>query len=182
MSSTDQQLFTAQDFWLLPESGKRRELVRGEVIETVSPGFQHSFISAKIATLLNIWAMRTKAGFVGVEGGFILERGPDTVRLPDVSFVRAARIGATIPTAFADIAPDLAVEVISPSESATEIQEKVLEYLSAGTSLVWTVFPATRSVVAHTPDGHAQTFRDEETLEFPEVLPGFRCLVREIFE
>jgi len=182
MSSTKQQLLTAQDFWLLPESGKWRELVRGEVIKKVSPGFQHGRIAMKIGTLLNIWAMAGKKGFIVGEVGYILERGPDTVRLPDVAFVRADRLAGEDPIAFVEFAPDLAVEVISPSETGNQIQEKVFEYLRAGTPLVWTVYPRTRTVVAHTPEGIARTFGENDTLEFREVLPGFRCIVREFFE
>jgi len=182
MSSTDQQLLTAQDFWLLPGDGKRRELVRGEVIATMPPGGKHSEIALIIGSLLRAWAKRSR-GFVGVEGGFVLAHDPDTVRGPDVSYVRKDRIpDSGVPDAFWNLAPDLAVEVISPSETAREIHEKVREFLRAGTPLVWTVFPSTREVIVHTPDGLARTFGENDALEFAEVLPGFRCTVREIFE
>lgn len=183
MSSTDQQLLTAEEFWLLAGCGKRRELVRGEVIESIPPGGQHGAIAGSIYALLRAWIKVIGGGYAAVEAGYVLAQEPDTVRGADVSYVRADRIPATgVPEAFWHSAPDLAVEVISPSETAGEIRYKVRDYLHAGTPLVWTVYPRTREVLAFTPDGKSQTFGENDTLEFPAVLPGFRCVVREIFE
>lgn len=114
--------------------------------------------------------------------GYILRRNPDTVRGPDVFFVRAARIPeAGVPEAFWEIPPDLAVEVVSPGESAEEVREKVRDYLAAGTPLVWIVYPRTREVIVHTPDGTAHTYGSTDTLEQFDTLPGFTCTVAELF-
>jgi Uma2 family endonuclease len=105
------------------------------------------------------------------------------VRGPDVSYVRADRIPATgIPEGFWNLAPDLAVEVVSPNETAEDVREKVRDFLSAGTTLVWTVYPRTREVIVHTPDGFARTFGPGEVIEFPDLLPEFTCNVAELFE
>jgi Uma2 family endonuclease len=109
MSSIAQRLVTAQQFWELPGSSKHQELVRGEVVETMPPGGQHGAIAVAVATLLRLWMQHTTGGYVGVEAGYILGQDPDTVRGPDVSYVRADRIPpGGIPESFWPLAPDLA--------------------------------------------------------------------------
>jgi Uma2 family endonuclease len=177
------QLMTAHDLWLLPDDGMRRELVRGEVVEAMPPGGQHGAIAVILAMLLRLWTKRTTGGYVGVEAGYILAHDPDTVRGPDVSFVRPERIPTDgVPESYWDLAPDLAVEVISPHETAEEVREKVRDFLAAGTPLVWTIYPRSREVIVHTPDGLARTYNLEDVLEFPAILPGFSCTVAELFE
>jgi Uma2 family endonuclease len=183
MSSVLHQLLSSQDFWQLPDEGTRRDLVRGEVIETMPPGGQHGAIAVVLAMLLRIWTKRNAGGYVGVEAGYILARNPDTIRGPDVSYVQAKRIPpAGIPEGFWDLAPDLAVEVVSPNETAEDVREKVRDFLHAGTPLIWTIYPRTREVIVHTPDGLARTFSPGDTLVFPDILPGFTCTVAELFE
>lgn len=182
MDAVKPQLLTAEEFWLLPGSEKRRVLVRGEVVETMPPGGRHGAIALRLGARLEVWARGGPGGYVGVESGFVLRRNPDTVRGPDISYVRAERIPSTgIPEAFWEIAPDLAVEVMSPSESAEEVREKVRDYLAASTPLVWVVYPRTREVVVHTPDGLARTYGSSDTLERFDVLPGFTHPVTELF-
>ena len=182
MSSVLPQILTARDFWQLPQNGTRRELLRGEVMETIAPGGRHGAIAVTLAMLLRLWTQRSGGGYVGVEAGYLLAHDPDTVRGPDVSFVHADRIPASgIPEGFWNLAPDLAVEVVSPNESAEEVREKVRDFLSAGTPLVWTVYPRTQEVIAHTPDGLARTYSPDEAIEFPDLLPQFTCNVAELF-
>jgi Uma2 family endonuclease len=183
MSSVVHQTLTAQELWQLPDTGVRRELVRGEVIETMPPGGQHGAIAVILAMLLRLWTKQAAGGYVGVEAGYTLAHDPDTVRDPDVSYVRAERIPATgVPEGFWRLAPDLAVEVVSPSETAEEVHEKVRDFLHAGTPLVWTIYPRTREVIVHTPDGVARTYGADAMLTFAEILPGFTCSVAELFE
>jgi Uma2 family endonuclease len=183
MSSVLHQTMTAQELLQLPDTGLRRELVRGEVIETMPPGGQHGAIAVILAMLLRLWTKQTMHGYVGVEVGYTFVHDPDTVRGPDVSYVRAERIPPTgIPEGFWDLAPDLAVEVVSPNETADEVREKVRDFLHAGTPLVWTIYPRTREVIVHTPDGLARTYGIDDVLEFADVLPGFTCSVAELFE
>jgi Uma2 family endonuclease len=177
------QLLTAEDFWLLPESETQRSLVRGEVIEAVPPGGLHGVIALRLGARLEMWARSGPGGYVGVESGFILRRNPDTVRGPDVFYVRAERLSTSgVPEAFWEMAPDLAVEIVSPGESAEEVREKVRDYLAAGTPLVWFVYPRIQEVIVHTPDGLAQTYSGNDVLEQFDVLPGFSCVVAELFE
>jgi Uma2 family endonuclease len=183
MSAVTPRLLTAEELWRLPDNGKRRDLVRGEVMETVPPGGRtarshcpgtgHAFTGMGEA-----WA----GGCVGVESDFILSRDPDTVRSPDIFYVRAKRLSGTgIPEAYWEIAPDLAVEIVSPSESADDVREKVRHYLTAGTSLVWIVYPRTQEVIVHTPDGLARAYSGNDVLEVGDLLPGFTCRVAELF-
>ncbi len=180
--ATTTRLMTAEEFWLLPETEMRQSLVRGEVEETMPPGARHGIVAIAFATFLRQWAQEHAAGIIGGESGFILARNPDIVRGPDVYFVRAERVPADgIPEAFWNLAPDLAIEVVSPSESAQEVREKVRDFLTAGTPLVWVAYPRTREVIAHTPDGHAHAHAAADTLTAPDVLPGFSCPVADLF-
>jgi len=173
---------TAEEFWRLPDSEKRRELVRGEVVEIMPPGALHGIVAARTSYLLENWARGGPGGFVGVESGFVLRRGPDVVRAPDVFYVRKERIPAAgVPEAFWELAPDLAVEVVSPSEGAEEIREKVRDYLKAGTPLVWEIYPRFREVIAHALDGLARAYGTDDSLEGFDALPEFYCDVAELF-
>jgi len=183
MSSLAHKLMTAEEFWQSPMNTKHSELVRGEVIEAMPPGGRHAEIAGAIMTLLRLWTKQGVGGFAGVEAGYMLTQEPDTLRAPDVSYVRLQRIPPSgVPEAFCHLAPDLAVEVISPSETADEIRAKVHDLLAAGTPLVWAVYPRTREVIAHTADGLARTYGENDVLEHPDVLPGFSCKVAELFE
>ncbi|MBC8077877.1 MAG: Uma2 family endonuclease [Chloroflexales bacterium] len=123
MSATATQLLTAEEFLLLPENGMRRALERGEVEETMPPGGRHGVTVASIGAFLCRWADGRGSGCTGISSGFILARDPDIVRGPDVFYVRAERIPAEgIPEAFWTIAPDLAVEIVSPSETAEDVR------------------------------------------------------------
>jgi Uma2 family endonuclease len=182
MSTVAPQTVTAEAFWQLPETEQHRELVRGEVVETMPPGGRHGIIALVIGSQLRSWALTGPGGYVGGESGFILARNPDTVRAPDVFYVRADRLPeGGIPEAFWDMAPDLAIEIVSPSESADEVREKVRDYLAAGTPLVWVVYPRSQEVLVHTPDGAAHTYSGQDILQHADVLPGFTCVVADLF-
>lgn len=182
MSSATQKLLTIEEFLQLPDH-EHLELVRGEVKKSMPPSKDHGIIAVAIATLLRIWTMQGVGGKVGVETGFILVRNPETVRGPDIYYVGEEKVSADSKSgAFWTVAPDLAVEVVSPSETAEDIRAKVRDFLTAGTPLVWVIYPRTREVEVHTPDGVARTYSNEDKLEFPDVLPGFSCKVSEIFE
>lgn len=182
MSSVAHQVLTAEEFWRLPVTKTRRELVRGEVVETMPPGGQRGAIAVVLAMLLRLWTQRVGGGYVGVEAGYILARTPDTVRGPDVSYIRAERLPPTgIPEGFWTLAPDLAVEIVSPSETADEVREKVRDFLAAGTPLVWTIYPRSQEVIVHTPDGLGRTYSGDDVLENEHVLPGFSCRVADVW-
>ena len=182
MSTIMAKLLTAEEFLLLPDNGMRRSLVRGEVVEEMPVGGEHGGLAVLFVRYLDRWAEAHDAGWVGVEAGFVLARNPDLVRAPDVSFVRKDRLPAGgAPRSFWELAPDLAVEIISPTETATEVRDKVADYLAAGTPLVLVAYPARREIVAHTPDDLARTYHAADTLTSPDVLPGFARQVADFF-
>lgn len=182
MRSVGQHLITAEEFWLSPATSSNHELVRGEIIKLIPPGGYHGAIAVAVAMLLRLWAQRSGGGYVAVEAGYQLAHDPDTVRGPDISYIRADRIPATgVPEGFWTLAPDVAIEIVSPSETALEVREKVRDFLAAGTPLVWTIYPRMREVVVHNADGSAQTYTNDDVLAFPDILPGFSCTVAELF-
>ncbi|NCC36982.1 MAG: Uma2 family endonuclease [Chloroflexia bacterium] len=179
--STLTRLLTAETFALLPGS-RHQELVAGEVIDHMPPGGVHGVVAAMLAALLIQWNRQTNQGFIGVESGFVLAYDPDTVRSPDVYYVRAERLPKHgLPEGFWPFAPDLGVEIVSPHDTADEVQAKVGEYLYAGTLAVWMVYPTTRLLVVHTPDGLARTYGLEATLDSVAFLPGFVLPINALF-
>lgn len=112
-----------------------------------------------------------------------MSRDPDTVRILDASFVRVDRLPPPEQRRrFIELAPDLDVEVVSPSDSANDVQAKVREYLDAGVQLIWVVHPVHRTVTVYSADRTAHVLYDDDSLTGGDVLPGFRVRVAEIFE
>jgi Uma2 family endonuclease len=176
-------LLTADDLWQLPDDGNRHELVKGELRTMPPAGFEHGATSIKLSVMLGRHAEANGLGqLVAAETGFLIAQNPDTVRAPDIGFVRQQRIQAVGMTRkFWPEAPDLAVEVLSPSDTVNQVDEKVEEWLSAGTSLVWVVNPRQRTVTVHRPGSNPVILSADDTLHGADVLPGFQCLVREVF-
>ncbi len=173
---------TAEALWQLTESNTKYELIRGELIEMTLPGGKHGNIALEIGWLLRSFVQTQKLGKIMVETGFRLTTDPDTVRAPDVSFLLAKKIPSDgLPDGFISGAPDLAVEIVSPNDTASDIQDKVQDYLAYGTQVVWVVYPQQRLVIVHHPDGMARILREAESLDGEPVLPGFSCKIEEIF-
>lgn len=146
------------------------------------PGFRHAVVAQRIAMALGTWVAARELGEVVGESGFTLERDPDTVVAPDVAFLRADRLPPPErDVGFVPAAPDLAVEVVSPSQSLRRVEEKVRIYLRAGTPLVWVAHPGKRTVTVYAPDAEPRTLSKREELDGGDVLPGFALPVSEIF-
>ena len=181
--ASDGARMTLEEFRRLPEEDAYRvELSRGRLVREPRPGAEHGWLTGRLVRLLGSHVEKRDRGLVVTETGFLLEDVPPTVRGPDVAFIASERLaGHGIPTGFWTVPPDLAVEVVSPSNSAAEIQQKVLEYLEAGTRLVWVVDPGSRSVTVWRPPAEARLLRAGEVLEGEAVLPGFRLDVTALF-
>jgi Uma2 family endonuclease len=174
---------TAEEFAALPRDGVRLELVRGELI-AMPPAFaDHGDVTGSLLAHLGYFVKTHHLGKIyGAETGFLLERQPDTVRAPDIAFIRAERVtpAASAPQ-WNPIVPDLVVEVASWGDRASEIAEKVRIWLEHGVRLVWVVFPPRQSVEISRADGSTDTLMSADTLSGEEVVPGFTLLVSEIF-
>lgn len=177
------QLVTAEELGRIPDDRHRRELVGGRVVEMSPPGFRHGAIAVSVASLLASHVKSSELGRVVVEAGFKLASDPDTVRGPDVAFVRRERLASSLgPEGFFHGAPDLAIEIESPEETASELRQKIREYLLAGTRLVWVLQPDTRSAIVHRPGASPQTVGPDDVLDGGDVVSGFRCRVGDLFD
>lgn len=181
--STATQLMTAEELLKLPRGEFKYELIKGELKTTSPPGSENGAIVVNLTVLLAQWVKANNLGIVfGAETGFKIAEIPDTVRAPDVAFIRRARIPESgVPKGYWRGAPDLAVEDLSPEDTASKMDEKVGEWLSAGAKLVWLVNPKRKSVTAHSTTKPVLTLSDKDILSGEDVVPGFRCQVSEIF-
>ena len=184
----ERQVISADGFLKIlgsPEYGDRIvELVDGEIVEMPLPNGQHGEVLAILTVRIGQYVLENELGRVTTgDAGFVLERnldGRDTVRGMDLAFISKSKAPAPLPNTLLEFAPDLAVEVISPSNEAADIRLKIRQLLNAGTALVWTVYPDMRIVDVHTRDG-ATTLDEADTLSGGDVLPGFEIPVCEIF-
>jgi Uma2 family endonuclease len=174
-------LFRAEDLLdLQSKLNKRLELVKGELYE-VSTGWRHGEVMGEIYSLLRAWNRVRKAGRVACDAGVILERDPDTVRGPDVSFVRKGRINAEqAARGFVELAPDLAVEVKSPNDTWASQVAKAQEYLAKGTALVLLVRPDEYAEI-HRSGQEPVRLGPGDVFTAEDVLPGFEAHVRDFF-
>lgn len=181
-----ERLYTAAEFWeiaQLPENDEKHlELVDGVIVELAPSSPKNTVLAAKFVRFLGNFVDERDLGYVtGADGGFTL--GPRQVRLPDAAFISKDRV-PELSSSF-DVAPDLAVEVVSPNERATQVLNKVSLYLRAGTRLVWVVYPEDKivDVCRLSPDGgvDVQTVKADGVLDGEDVLPGFTLPLKLIF-
>ena len=184
MTITATRLLTADDLLRLDSEGVRGELIRGVLHETMPTGLEHGEIAAKLTILLGIFIVPRKLGRLATSDvGVWLERDPDTVREPDIAYFPAARLppGVRI-TGYAEVPPDLVVEIASPSDSRREVSDKARMWLSYGVGLVWVVQPETRTVDVYEANHAVVTLDEHDTLDGLDVLPGFSCVVSAVFD
>lgn len=187
MSATTTKLMTADELLVLPHHDEhgdfRCELIRGELKRMSPTGLEHGILCARLAALLINFVDMQKLGTVcGAETGFKLESDPDTVVGADVAYISRERLRMVKNVSkFFPGAPDLAVEVISPGNTVTEIDEKIDQYFRADTRLVWIVNPNRRTVGVYTSPIEVKILREDDALDGGAVLPGFRCELAELF-
>ena len=164
---------TAEEYAGLPDDGMRTELSAGMLVSEPIPLPRHGQLQARLARVLAEHAEPRGLGIVLTKAGFLLSEKPDTVRGPDVAFVRRDRFDPDEAARFFFRgAPDLAVEILSPSNRPAEIHAKVADYLAAGASLVWILDPERRSATVHRTLLDRRTIAEDGALEGEEVLPG----------
>ena len=177
------RLVTAEEFARIPDDDQHYELVEGRVVRMSPPGFRHGLLATRIAALLSQHVDAHRLGAVATPAGFWIATDPDTVREPDVAFVRAERMPSTgIPDGFWPGPPDLAVEIRSPGDRAAMIGAKVRDYLERGVLIVWVVDPKKKTVTVHRGESQPVTLGMDDELDAGEVVPGLTCAVRRFFE
>ena len=175
-------LLKSEDLWKIVADGSRYELCRGELVPMTPVGLRHSAIVMRLGSLLTAYVNRKRLGIVGTEGGFKLRSKPETTRAPDLHFVSKARLAKEgITEKFADYPPDLAVEVLSPADTASDVQQRVEEYLSARVPLVWVVDPKLQRVTVYRSLRDVKVLTPSQQLDGGQVIPGFRVKVSDIF-
>jgi Uma2 family endonuclease len=188
LPEVQEKLYTAEDLWELshqPENkSKRLQLIEGVIYEMPPAGGEHGGITLDLGSVVRSHVKAHDLGFTtAAETGFILFKNPegkDTVLAPDVGFISKVHLPQGLPKGYIPVRPDLAIEVVSPGDTADEVDQKVNTYLEYGVRLVWVFYPKTRSVLAHTRTS-VQRLDINGTLDGGDVLPGFTLAVRDIF-
>ncbi len=183
-----ESLMTAEQLLTYHALGQRTELVRGRLVVREPASYVHGIIAARVLGKLSAFLERDQEAraaahplgeLLAAETGFTLQRSPDTVRAPDVAFVAWDRRPDEI-RGFAAIAPDLAVEVRSPTDRPSDLLTKVGDWLNAGSSLVWVIDPARRAAQVYRADASVSVLTEHDAFDGEALLPGFRCVLRDL--
>ena len=165
---------TAEEMLRSRLPNKRTELVRGVLVVREPAGYHHGDVAARLLVAIANHVNANGLGRVfAAETGFRLTRNPDTVRAPDVAYISTARLPDPPPRGFAELAPDLAVEVLSPDDRPGEVLAKVGDWLNAGARVVWVVDPVRVIARVYRADGSESIVDEAGALQGEDVLPGF---------
>jgi Uma2 family endonuclease len=177
------KLLTAEEYAVLPDDGRRTELVKGVVVEMPQPGFRHGKICNRVGRIIGNYADEHDLGHVlNNDSGVVTRRGPDTVRGPDVSYYSFTRVPKDeSPESYPSVPPELVFEVKSPSNRVIDMTNKANEYLTAGVLIVCILDPETESIGVFTSDELPRRYSNGDELTLPGVLPDFRVPVRQFF-
>lgn len=177
----DERRWTIEEYARLDEGEEvRTELVGGRLVREPRPAAPHGRTQARLARRLDAFVEERELGVVMTDVGVVLDPEGPTVRGPDVLFVSHERLPSPLPEGFLEVAPDLVVEVVSPSNAVSEVQAKVLDHLEAGTREVWVVDPGSRTATVYRSRHDAAILGEDEELEGGEVLPGFRVPLEDV--
>lgn len=179
---THRSLVTASEFASVPDDDCRHELEAGWVVSEPFPSLRHDQVRKRLEGVLEAFVARHRLGEVFGNVGFVLARDPDTVRGPDLSFVARERLDGIDYSRFFEGAPDLAIEILSPSNRPYQVRAKVADYLAAGCRLVWVVNPERRSVTIYRELLAPRELPVDEELDGEDLLPGLRIAMGSIFE
>ena len=174
-------LLTAADVERMSIPDKQVELVRGRLVVREPPGSWHGAVAANLAYLLGDFVRRHELGLVFAQDtGFKIGSDPDTVRAPDVAFVARARTGAIRARGYAELAPDLLAEILSPDDRPADVLAKVADWLGAGTKLVWVIDAERSEARVYRQDGSLAVLGEHDSLDGEDVLPGFSSPLRAV--
>ncbi len=170
--------------------GQRVELVRGQLVVREPASFSHGALTVRLCVALGNHLARereqqqwphARGRLATADPGFTLARRPDTVRAPDIAYLSRERLAGPLPDGFPELAPDLAVEVRSPSDRVGAVVAKVGDWLSAGTTLVWVIDSARAQVMVYRADGSVAVLEHNDILRGDDLLPGFALPLTELF-
>jgi Uma2 family endonuclease len=176
------RLVTAAELEKYPDDDYRYELVAGRLIRMSPTGWEHGRIVGQLLAILGEYVRSRNLGRAVTEVGFKLRSDPDTVRAPDVAFVRQERLPSGKVKGFWNGPPDAAIEVTSPDDTPAEVQAKVEEYLTAGVLVVVVIDPDEETATTYRRLSPPVTVRGDDQLGLDDVIAGFSCPVRKIFE
>ena len=172
---------TAADLLQMDVPGKSLELVQGRLVVREPPGVWHGKVAAKLTYLLGAFVYVNELGVLCAQDtGFQIRAAPDTVRAPDVAFIAAARTHLVVPSGYGTEAPDLVVEIVSPSDRPGEVLSKVADWLEAGVRLVWVIDPMRASAQVHRADGSIALVAADGVLDGEDILAGFSVRLSEV--
>ena len=185
--STITRFMTEDELLRMPDDGNRYELIEGELRQMPPTGYEHGRSTGNLHSLIAYHVRLNKLGDVlAAETGFVVARTDDgrpTVIAPDIAFVTRGRIPSGTDTfKFLELAPDLVVETLSPSDRAVDVEEKIALWLRAGVRLAVVLDPASRSVTLHNANNEITALTEGAMMDLEDVIPGFRCKVSDIFD
>jgi Uma2 family endonuclease len=181
-TTTHAKLLTAEEFFLLPGpgDGSQQELVRGEIITMPPPGGLHGITCSKVVRKIGAFIDVNCGGTLACnDTGFITERGPDSVRGPDISYWSSDRL-KEVPVGYIEIPPDLLVEVLSPSNTSNQIRTKLQEYFAMGVRLVWVIAPEDRTLTSYRTSDEGRVLHESAAVTGEDLLPQFTCRVSDL--
>ena len=184
MTTAKHGLLTADELLRLYSKGVKGELIRGVLHERMPSGGRHGDIAFALGAEVRAYARPRRMGRVGgTDTGIWLERDPDTVREPDMYYISAEKLPLDVTVAgYYEVVPDMVAEIRSPNDRSTEFTEKIQMWLDSGVRLVLAIFPDTKTVRVHRPDGSTLDLAYDDILDGEDVLPGFSCRLRDIFD
>jgi Uma2 family endonuclease len=181
MASLTTAPLTLEEFGLLPDDGVRHEISEGELITMPPPKFLHTLVALAAFEALQAYLKQYGGARALPEAGYVLSHDPLTVRQPDVSVLSMERMLATDVDGYVEGAPELAIEVVSPSDSAEDLEIKIEQYLHSGAKQVWVLYPKTKRIHVFRASSQPTVLDETQSLEGGDLLPGFSMKVAEVF-
>ena len=174
---------TAEELLRVQPPHKSTELVRGRMIVREPPNTHHGRVQSTLNVLVGSFVRAHKLGAVfGQDTGFKIASNPDTVRAPDLAFVKRERLHLILPRGYSALAPDLVAEILSPDDRRREVMSKIREWLEAGVSLAWLIDPENRTGEVFRSSGVNSSIASGGVLDGEQLLPGFSCALADLFE